>query len=107
MYLDDIIIFGSSIIDHANKLKSIFDRLRLTKVLLQPDKCKFMRHEGIYLDHIINQNRICLNPNKIRSITEYPVAKSQKQIKQFFNLIGYYRLFIENFSQFAKPPQFF
>lgn len=38
MYMDDIVIYASSILEHTNKLRSIFSRLRTNSLLLQPDK---------------------------------------------------------------------
>lgn len=103
VYLDDIVIYASSIPEHSVKLKSIFDRLRTNNLKLQPDKCEFMRREVAYLGHAISENGVSPNPDRIKAISTYPVPKSPKQIKQFLGLVGYYRRFIQDFSKFAKP----
>lgn len=103
VYLDDIVIYASTIEEHTKKLISVFDRLRKNKLLLQPDKCEFMRKEVAYLGHLINEKGISPQPNKITAITNYPVPKTQKNIKQFLGLVGYYRRFIKDFSKIARP----
>lgn len=103
VYLDDIIIYASSVEEHSKKLTSVFDRLRTNKLLLQPDKCEFMRKEVAYLGHVISDQGVSPQPNKITAISNYPVPKNQKNIKQFLGLVGYYRRFIENFSKIARP----
>lgn len=103
VYLDDIVIYASTIEEHSKKLTSIFDRLRKNKLLLQPDKCEFMRKEVAYLGHIINEQGISPQPNKIMAITNYPIPRTQKNIKQFLGLVGYYRRFIKDFSKIARP----
>lgn len=60
VYLDDIIIFSSSLEEHIQRLKLIFDRLRFTYLKLQPDKCVLLPevtnatsdHNVIYLPSI-------------------------------------------------------
>lgn len=103
VYLDDIVIFASSIEEHSQKLQNVFDRLRSNRLLLQPDKCEFMHREVAYLGHIISDKGISPNPNKISAIKDYPKPQNPKQIKQFLGLAGYYRRFIKDFSKFAKP----
>lgn len=103
VYLDDIVIYASSIEEHSRKLKLIFSKLRENTLLLQPDKCEFMRHEVAYLGHMISENGVTPNPEKIKAVSEYPVPKDPKGIKQFLGLIGYYRRFIKDFSHIAKP----
>ena len=37
VYLDDVIIFASSLEEHAKKVKRLFERLQAAKLSLQPD----------------------------------------------------------------------
>lgn len=103
VYLDDVVIYASSINEHEKKLRTIFERLRSNQLLLQPDKCEFMKKEVLYLGHVISDKGVAPNPEKVKAISSYPTPKNQKQIKQFLGLIGYYRRFIKNFSAIAKP----
>lgn len=103
VYLDDIVIYASSLEEHTMKLKSVFSRLRLNNLKLQPDKCEFLHREIAYLGHVITEKGVKANPEKIRSIKDYPKPKDEKQIKQFLGLLGYYRRFIKDFAKHAKP----
>lgn len=62
-----------------------------------------MRKEIAYLGHLISDEGVRPNPNKIKTIEQYPTPKNQKHIKQFLGLIGYYRKFIKDFSSLTKP----
>lgn len=88
-YWDEFVIYAISITEHWAMLKSIFDHLRTDSLKFQPHKCKFMRHEVAYLRHILSEHGVFPNPDKISAISTYPTPKSQKQIKQFLDLIGY------------------
>lgn len=103
VYLDDLVIVGSNISDHEEKLKLLFQRLSNNNLKLQPDKCEFMKKEIIYLGHKLSQNGVEPDSAKIESIINFPIPKSSKNIKQFLGLTGYYRRFIPNFAAIAKP----
>lgn len=103
VYLDDVVLYGSTLDDHNRKLKNIFSRLRENNLKLQPDKCEFLRKSCEYLGHVISSEGVRPNPNKIDTIDRVIRPKNQKQVKIFLGLIGYYRKFIANFSTIAKP----
>ena len=103
VYLDDIIIFSTSLQEHLENLKTVFNRLRSTNFKIQPDKSEFLRKEVSYLGHIITPAGIKPNPNKIEAIKKFPIPKTQKQIKSFLGLLGYYRRFIQNFAKLTRP----
>ena len=43
------------------------------------------------------------DPRKLEAVHEFPQQKNVKNIRQFLGLAGYYRRFIHNFSEIAKP----
>lgn len=102
-YLDDIIIFSTSLQEHLQSLKSVFQRLRESNFKIQLDKSEFLRKEVAYLGHIVTPEGVRPNPDKIYAIKQYPIPKTTKQIKGFLGLLGYYRRFIKNFAKLTKP----
>ena len=103
VYLDDIVIFGSSLTEHNVKLKSVFSRLREHNLKLQPNKCSFLRKEIAYLGHVISEDGIKPDPKKTDAVQNFPTPKTPKHIKSFMGLASYYRKFIPNFSEIASP----
>ena len=103
VYLDDIVVFASSLQEHEQKLTEVFDRLRQHGLKIQPDKCEFLRKEVGYLGHIISSDGVKPNPDKVQAVKDFPTPKSCKDIKSFLGLAGYYRRFIANFSNITKP----
>ena len=54
------------------------------------------------MGHVITQSGVKPDPRKIEAVKNFPVPSSQKNVKQFIGLIGYYRRFIQDFMKFAK-----
>lgn len=103
IYMDDVIIYSSTLNEHMNRLKEVFFRLRKYNLKIQPDKCEFLRKEVSYLGHIITEKGVKPNPDKVAAVQRFPVPKNQKEIKSFLGMAGYYRRFIPNFAKITKP----
>lgn len=103
IYLDDCIVYSHDLESHISKLELIFSKFREANLKLQPDKCEFLRREVAYLGHVITDNGVSPNPDKVKAISQFPTPKTPKDVKSFLGLAGYYRRFIENFSHITKP----
>ena len=103
VFLDDIVVYANSLIDHDRKLRDVFGRLRKHNLKLQPDKCEFLRKEVVFLGHKISEHGVEPDTRKVEAITNFPTPKTAKQLKSFLGLVGYYRKFIPQFSKIATP----
>lgn len=103
VYLDDIIVYSTSLQEHTVNLKKVFEKLRASNLKVQLDKSEFLHKECAFLGHIVSTDGIKPNPEKIEVIKNFPIPKTQKQIKSFLGLLGYYRKFIQDFSKLTKP----
>lgn len=103
VYLDDIIVFSTSLQEHMINLEKVFQRLRESNFKIQMDKSEFLKLETAYLGHIISKDGIKPNPDKITAIQNYPLPRTSKDIKRFLGLLGYYRKFIPDFAKLTKP----
>ena len=54
LYLDDIIVYGTSEDEYVDNLRQVFDRLTKHNVTLNPAKCRFGMEEVEYVGHTIN-----------------------------------------------------
>lgn len=103
VYMDDILIFSTSIEEHVESIRLIFDELTKANLKIQIDKCSFFRKETEYLGHILTDKGVSPNPSKVAQISKLQIPKTQKQIKCFLGMTGYYRKFIQNYSKIAYP----
>lgn len=103
VYLDDIIIFSTSLQEHLESITKIFQRLRDTNLKIQLDKSEFLKHETEFLGHVVSNEGIKPNPQKVECVQKFPLPKTAKEIKGFLGLTGYYRKFIKDYAKIAKP----
>ena len=103
LYLDDILVYGSSFNSHLEALKSVFVKLQINNLKLKPSKCFFGFQEVKILGHVISSKGVAVDPTKIESITKLPIPTSSSEIKSILGLCGYYRRFIPNYADLTRP----
>lgn len=101
-YLDDIIIATEDYNDHINMLKEVASRLKQANLTINLSKSKFCVPQLSYLGYILDKDGIHVDNEKIKSITEFPVPKTLKEVRRFLGMCGWYRRFIPNFSEQAN-----
>ena len=101
-YLDDIIIYSRSEMEHLEHLEEIFIRLRAAGLKLKLKKCCFFKKHIQYLRHLISAEGLQLLPEKLESIAKMPAPKNPKEVKQFLRLVGYYRKFVPRFADISR-----
>ncbi|XP_050505429.1 uncharacterized protein LOC126883802 [Diabrotica virgifera virgifera] len=103
VYMDDVIVYSTSLQEHIVNLTKVFQRLREARLKIQVDKCEFLKKQVNFLGHVVTQQGIKPNPAKIEAIEKYPIPKTTKEIRGFLGLLGYYRKFIRDFAKITKP----
>ena len=102
-YLDDIIIHSASFEEHLERLAAVFERLRQVGLKLKPSKCSLLRKRVQYLGHVISENGIEADPDKTEAIKNWPVPQTVHELRQTLGFFGYYRRFVKDYAQLAKP----
>lgn len=57
-----------------------------------------------FLDAIVSCRSIETDPDKKKVLKEFPVSKSIKKLRNFIVFSDYFRRFIKECTQIAKPP---
>ena len=105
VYVDDIVVFSKDFDQHMQHLQLIFDRLEAANLTLKLSKCQFAVSRVKYLGHILSPQGVSPDPEKISIVQDWQPPKNPKQIRQFLGLTNYYRRFVPNYANIAKPLQ--
>ena len=101
-YVDDILVFTTgSLEQHVKDVQAVFERLSTTTFKTAPEKCEFHKKSVKFLGFIIATDGVRIDPEKTRSIEEWPTPKSVKDIQSFLGLANYNGKFIPNYSKVA------
>ncbi|GFU86097.1 transposon Tf2-9 polyprotein [Trichonephila clavipes] len=102
-YLDDIIIMSPTIEQHLADFEAVFKRLMDFKLRANREKCQFSCSRLKYLGLWITPQGIEVVHEKISAILRIPPPKNVKQLQSFLQTCSWYRKFIANFSEIARP----
>ncbi|GBM89547.1 Retrovirus-related Pol polyprotein from transposon 297 [Araneus ventricosus] len=103
VYLDDIIIVGRTFQEHLKNIRKVFQRLKKANLKLSPKKCRFFRKEVSYHGHIISADGVKTDPEKTKSVVDWPRPETVHDLRSFLGLSTYYCRFVRNFSAIARP----
>jgi len=103
VYLDDIIVYSSSVEEHIERLGLLFERLRAANLKLKPSKCSLLRTEVSFLGHVVSGEGVSTDPEKIKAVRDWPVPRDIKEVRSFLGLASYYRKFVPAFAGISAP----
>ena len=103
IYLDDIITFGKSFDEAVENLEKVLDRLQTAGLKLYLRNVNYFSKSVSFLGHIISDDRVATEPEKIKAVQDWPVPIDQTEVRSSLGICGYYRRFIKGYAEIAKP----
>ena len=103
VYLDDILIYSKTKVEHLVHLREVCQILRENKLFCKLKKCEFLKNSVEYLGHVLSDKGIQVDPRKIIAIESWPAPTNVSELRSFLGLASYYRRFVEGFAHVASP----
>ncbi|XP_028100871.1 uncharacterized protein LOC114300186 [Camellia sinensis] len=99
VFIDDMLIYSTSVAAHENHLPVILQTLRDKKLYAKLKKFEFWLHEVGFLGHVVTKEGVVIDPHKIEAIVKWPTPTNVSEVHSFLCLAGYYRRFVQGFSK--------
>jgi transposase InsO family protein len=87
-------------------LRQVLEKFKINNISLNFEKCKFFHTSVAYLGYVVEGGKgIKTDPRLIEKVVNFSAPKDKKQVQSFLSLTSFYRKFIHNYAQIAKPIQ--
>ena len=103
VFVDDILVGTETEEGHNEIVEEILRRLEENDLYIKLEKCVWKARKIRFLEVIMGPNRIEMVKVKVNGILSWPEPNNVKDIRKFLGLANYYRRFIKNFAQVARP----
>jgi len=103
VYLDDIVVYSKTLEEHVEHVRTILKKLIQNKLVAKMSKCELHKLRISFLGHVVSKDDVETDSEKIKVVAEWPQIEYFKQMQSFLGFCNYYRYFIKNFSEIAKP----
>ena len=81
--MDDILIYTPTLAAHASLLAEVLQILSDNKLFANPSKCSFAQSTIKYLGHVISQQGVATDPQKIQTVQHWPTPSCVKEVRFF------------------------
>ena len=103
IFMDNLLIYSKSLKEHKKHVWLVLERLWEAGLQASIKKCEFSIMRTKYLGFILTTDRIEVDPEKIQVVAGWQQPTTMKGIQSFLGFCNFYRRFIWEYSQIARP----
>ena len=103
VFIDDILIYLKSHVEHGEHLKIVLQTLRTHQLYEKLSKCEFWLNSVSFLGHVISKKGGQVDPKKVEAVSNWNRATNVTEIRSFLGMAGYYRRFVKDCSRISAP----
>lgn len=103
MYVDDLLIHSATFDDHLKHINVVLHKLTNAGFTINAAKCQFCQPEVKFLGHIISNETVRPDPERVEAILKYPAPKNQRQLRKFLGVCNFHQQFIVNYASYVEP----
>lgn len=106
-FVDDILVYSETAEDHVQDVSDVLDRLEKHELFIKPSKCQWMVQQVEFLGYTITatETGTTIEPmkSKVEAVNEWPLPRTQTQMRSFLGFANTFRNFVDGFSGVAGP----
>ncbi|XP_062538474.1 uncharacterized protein K02A2.6-like [Armigeres subalbatus] len=103
VYLDDIVVYGSSRDEHNKRLAALLERLAEYDILLNEEKCVYDVDSLEFLGHELSVKGVRPTESRIAAIQKFREPENVSELRSFLGLICYVGRFVPDLAARTAP----
>ena len=101
--MDDILVAGRDIAHHDAVLRQVLDRGTTYNLKLNFDKLKIRKEEVRYVGHVISDNGLKPDPEKVEAMRHLPTPQNKEDVRRFLGSVQYLAKFLPQLANVEEP----
>ncbi|GFT66505.1 retrovirus-related Pol polyprotein from transposon 17.6 [Nephila pilipes] len=99
VYLDDILIFSKSEVEHKTHVRALFQKLQHYGLTINTSKSVFKLSEISFSRHLVTHEGKKPLPDKVEPILNYLKPKTVKELQRFLGILNFFLRFSPNAAE--------
>lgn len=102
-YIDDILVFSTSLDEHKHHLRQLFRRLSEHGLVVNSSKSVFGESTVTFLGYEVSKDGTRPLPERITALQNYPLPKTARELRRFLGMVNFYRRFLKSAAAYQAP----
>ena len=100
---DDTLVFGCNKEEHDERLDKVLKRFEEKGLRLNKNKCIFGVQKLVFLGHVVSNNGISIDSEKLKAILEMPAPSDVSGVRRILGCLQTHAKFLPKLADLAKP----
>ena len=100
---DDIIVFGSTVEEHDQRLRETLICIKEKGLTLNKDKCVLRMPELTFMGYLLSQKGIGPTESRMEAVVNAREPKNAGEVRSFLGLVNFSARFVPNLATTAEP----
>ena len=101
--MDDILIYSKNLEEHEKHVEQVLEKLQEAGLHINADKCEFHTTSTTFVGFVLSPDGISMDPEKVKTVQEWEVPRTLKELQSFLGFANFYRRFIKGYTRIARP----
>jgi len=103
VFVDNVLVGTETEEEHDEIVEEVLRRLEENDLYVKPEKYAWKVRKIGFLGVVIGPGGIEMEKEKVNGVLSWSKPKNMKDVRKFLGLANYYRRFIKDFVQVARP----
>lgn len=103
VFMDDILVYGTSMEQHDARLEKVLQRVESARLKLNREKCSLRQSQLHFLGHLIDQSGVRPDPDRVEAIHQLLPPKNGQELKRVLGVVNYLGRLVPALATVGQP----